>query len=215
MSFDPCHARRDIWRGVPKSATKSTISTGFPQLDQCLPGGGWPLGTLTEILIEDTNNPPLWLIMPALAALSRKQHWQAWIAPPSIPYAPALATAGIDLSKVLLIHPRLRNDALWAVEQTLRSSACNAVLFWLLQQNGTALRRLQLAAERGHSWGLCFRSYHSAQHHTMASLRLLLHLNRDGTKINILKCRGGKPLADLQLARTNLPGTENKIQDII
>jgi hypothetical protein len=183
------------------SVNRPTVSTGFLQLDQYLPGGGWPLGTLTEILIENTTVPPLWLIAPALATLSREQHWQAWIAPPSIPYAPALAAAGIDLSKVLLIHPRLRNDTLWAVEQTLRSGACSAVLFWPWQQNSTVLRRLQLAAERGRSWGLCFRSCHSIKHHSMAALRLLFRVNRDGAEISVLKCHGNKPLMGLQLDR--------------
>ena len=45
--------RADIWRGGrPASPAPAAIPTGFPALDAALPGGGWPLGALTEVLEE-------------------------------------------------------------------------------------------------------------------------------------------------------------------
>ena len=193
--------RKDIWRGTSGFTNTLSLPTGYPQLDQCLPGGGWPLGALTEILVENTAEPPLWLITPALVALDHEQRWQAWVAPNGIPYAPALANAGINLSKMLLIHPPARNDLLWTIEQSLGSNICSAVLSWPQRLRGTASRRLQLAAERGRSWGLCFYSCSHAQYQTMAALRLLFRPNRRGAEVTILKCRGGKPMKNLQLIR--------------
>jgi hypothetical protein len=205
VSFDPSQIRKDIWRGTSDFTNTLSLPTGYPQLDQYLPGGGWPLGELTEILVENTTETPLWLIAPALVALNHEQRWQAWVAPTDIPYAPALASAGINLSKMLLIHPTTYNDLLWTIEQSLGSKICSAVLSWPQRLHGIASRRLQLAAKRGRSWGLCFCPYNHAQYQTMAALRLLFRPNRRGAEITILKCRGGRPIKNLQLIREVSP----------
>jgi hypothetical protein len=42
-----------IWRGDRLAqAGADVLPTGFAELDEQLPGGGWPRGALTEILIE-------------------------------------------------------------------------------------------------------------------------------------------------------------------
>ena len=59
-----------------------------------------------ELLLPCAGIGELRLLMPALRALSNTQNrWLAWINPPFIPYAPALQAAGIESSKILLIHP--------------------------------------------------------------------------------------------------------------
>jgi cell division inhibitor SulA/protein ImuA len=102
------------------------------------------------------------LVIPALAQLSLENRWIAWVAPPFVPYAPTLAAAGVDLSRVLVIHPRGSADSICAVEQALRSGNCGAVLGWLAGTKGvapkSALQRLRLAAEQGHSRGILFRT---------------------------------------------------------
>jgi hypothetical protein len=61
-------------------------------------------GMLTEIAVERWGSGELALFMPLLARLSRpggeRQGWIAWISPPFLPYAPALAAAGVDLARV-------------------------------------------------------------------------------------------------------------------
>jgi len=140
VNLDLFEQRADIWRGrgaFPQA--NPGIPTGFTDLDAVLPGGGWPKGALTEILSEpgsafvreSRGNGALWLTMPALAQLSQQPRWLTWIAPPHIPYAPALTNMGVDLAKVLLVHPKTPADTLWALEQALRSGTCSAVLVWL------------------------------------------------------------------------------------
>lgn len=180
-----------IWRGdrcTPLS--EDTIATGFPALDAALPGGGWPRGVLTEILPEQEGIGELRLLMPALARLADEAGRQAWIAPPHIPYAPALAAAGVQLDQMLVVNPHSPGDAWWAAEQALRSGACGAVLAWLSSPDERRLRRLQLAAEEGRGWGVLFRPGRAAQERSPAALRLRLEAASNGLAVHILKRRG-------------------------
>ncbi len=186
-----------IWQADRGGAVpQEALPTGFAELDQALPAGGWPLGALTEILSQGMGAGELRLIMPALARLSREGRWIAWIAPPHIPYAPALAAWGVDLSRLLLVRTRFENDALWAAEQTLRSGSCGAVLTWPAAVVDRGLRRLQLAAEAGECWGVLFRTARMQQR-SPAAVRLKLEPFSRGALVRILKCRGRGPAAPL------------------
>ncbi len=168
-------ARADVWRGGEAArVTVPSIPTGFPALDALLPGGGWPRGALTEILPEREGIGELSLLAPALARLSRQDLWLAFIAPPHLPYAPALAAAGIDLAQVVMIRPEKSGDILWAMEQALRSGSCSAVLAWPPFLTERAARRLQLAAEAGGGWGVYFSPATLVTAASPAALRLAL-----------------------------------------
>lgn len=148
-----------IWRGKRRVWTGAgCIASGFAELDALLPGGGWPRGALTEILLPQNGIGEMCLLLPALACLNREKKWIALIAPPYIPYAPAWQTSGLDVSRLLWVHPRTSHDHLWAVEQALRAGTCGAVISWpAAAPTFQQLRRLQLAAEAGRSWGVLFR----------------------------------------------------------
>src|SRR5450830_1609947 len=73
--------------------TAPSLPTGFPGLDAELPGGGWPMGKLTEILPAHEGIGELRLLGYALAGLSAAGRRLAWIDPPHRLYAPALAAA--------------------------------------------------------------------------------------------------------------------------
>lgn len=185
--------RTDVWRSAERvPAVRPSVASGSRALDQHL-AGGWPRGAITEILCPD-NSGPLALLLPALASLSRQQRWLVLVAPPHIPYAPALAAHGIDLARLLLLRPEGRRERLWALEQTLRSGACSAVLAWPERLQGAALRRLQLAAEQGDSYGFLFRPETVASEASPAALRLLFKRCGGGVELDILKRRGGWPV---------------------
>ena len=44
-----------VWRGAESGATFATLPSGFRRLDERLPGGGWPLQTLVELLVPGTG----------------------------------------------------------------------------------------------------------------------------------------------------------------
>lgn len=200
-----------VWRGQAQANDTSNwigLTSGYPKLDQCLPGGGWPQHALTEILLEYYGTGELKLLMPALARLSQTSGndrnnnndedvaagWIAWIAPPFEPYPPALRQWGINLSRVLVVRPRQATEALWAAEQALSSGNCAAVLLWSDAFDDTASRRLQLAAEKGQSWAIAFRSLQALAQPSAAALRIRLKVGEQGTDLNVLKSRGGRPV---------------------
>jgi hypothetical protein len=181
-----------IWRGNQRAQTaEAALPTGFAALDELLPGGGWPRGALTELLIGRQGIGELRLLMPALARLSEADGWLAWVAPPYVPYAAALAAAGIDLKRLVVAKPSSEADAWWTAEQALRSGACGALLAWLRAADERRMRRLQLAAETGHTWGVLFRHARAAQERSPAALRLLLEPAANGLAVHVLKRRGG------------------------
>lgn len=192
LSLESVLQHPGIWRGNQRAqAAEIAVQTGFAALDALLPGGGWPRGALTEVLLARQGIGELRLLIPALARLSQDDGWLAWVAPPYVPYAAALAAAGIDLKRVLVTKPSSTEDAWWAAEQALRSGACGALLAWLREADERRMRRLQLAAETGHSWGVLFRHARAAGSRSPAALRLLLEPAAEGLAVHILKRRGG------------------------
>src|SRR6476646_73880 len=161
-----------IWRrGAAARATVDAQPTGLVELDARLPGGGWPRGALSEILIEHDGIGECSLLLPALAALTEAKQRVVFDAPPYIPYPPALAAAGIDLSYVVHIDASAA-DTHWTAEQCLRAGCCGAVLSWMPATDYRQLRRLQLAAETGAAIGFVFRPLAAAKETSPAALRV-------------------------------------------
>jgi hypothetical protein len=208
--------RNDIWRA---SKINQNVIQGIPStyhlLDQHLYGGGWPRGGLTELLLNKLGIGELRLLTPALAKLSQEQNrWLLWVSPPYIPYAPALAKAGINLDKVLVVKTTTLANTLWVIEKALGSKSCSAVLAWpdyqfnypshnakkreesLLKEKH--LRRLQVASKEGQCLGVMFRNYNAAKNSSPAELRIQLQAQpsvseHSRLELKILKRKGGWP----------------------
>jgi hypothetical protein len=179
-----------VWRGSECAQVAPGIATGFAELDAHLPGGGWPTGAITEIYAERAGVGEVKLTVPAAARLTQEGRWVTVIAPPHVPYAPALAAHGVRLERLLLIQPGSAEDNLWASEQALRASCCGAVLLWQEHVHERALRRLQLAAESASTSLILFRSARVAPA-SPAALRLHVSRAEGRTVVRILKRRGG------------------------
>ena len=195
--------RQPVWLGRAPHLTAPAIPTGFQVLDSELPGGGWPSGALTEILGSQQGIGELQLVLPALAALTWAGKRVVWLAPPHLPYAPALAAAGINLSQLVVVRAPGRRDALWAAEQALRAGCCHALLGWFRRAGYDDLRRLAVAAEGSAAWIALFRPREAAAESSPACLRLALEYtdtpDGDALSIRILKRRGLPAAAPLRL----------------
>jgi cell division inhibitor SulA/protein ImuA len=189
-----------VWRGGAPSAFSPAVSTTYSVLDNALPGGGWPTGALTEILSGREGIGELQLVLPALAALSWAGKRVVWLAPPHLPYAPALAAAGLDLAQLAVVRAPGRRDALWAAEQVLRSGRCHALVAWFRRANYDELRRLAVAAEAGAAWAALFRPPETARESSPAALRLVLEPHGEALAVRVLKRRGAPLAAPLVLA---------------
>lgn len=65
------------------------------------------------------------------------------------PHAPGLARAGLDPSRLLLVDACTRSEALWAVEESLKSASLAGVVALVASADLTQSRRLALAAAVG------------------------------------------------------------------
>ncbi len=199
-----------LWRahqlGRPQAA-HGALASGHAGLDAQLPGGGWPAGVLTELLLPHAGVGELRLLAPALAALQARQRSLMWFDPPAAPCAWALGALGIDVRQLVLVHSRggLKGrarqllpaaDILWALEQALKSGHLGAALAWLpARLPADALRRLQLAAQGHEGPVFLLRDAQMRQQPSAAPLRLLLaSAGPDLLRVTLLK-RRGPPLA--------------------
>ena len=184
-----------LWRGGAAGEVPATVPSGFRRLDERLPGGGWPLSTLIELLLPTAGVGEIRLLLPALCQLSQampgEPRWIAWLAPPHLPYAPALVDAGLDPARMLVVRPRAGLDRLWAMEQALRSGACAAVLGWAGEARDPMLRRLKLAAEEGGTLAFLLRPSMHRNEASPAALRLALTAREYGLDVEVLKSRCG------------------------
>lgn len=190
-----------IWRGSTGKKTKTAnkskvISTGYQTLDKQLHDGGWPLETTTEFGLSQSGIGELRLLMPALKELQTRQNELAqaaniiWIAPPFLPFAPALIKQHIDIQQLSIVQTNSMQDTLWATEQALLAECCVAVLSWTGRYNlgVRELRRLQLAAEKSNTWNVLFRHSDCLKQSSSCGLRLHLKSNTySQLEINILK----------------------------
>ncbi|HYM36658.1 MAG TPA: hypothetical protein VET48_14760, partial [Steroidobacteraceae bacterium] len=77
------------------------------------------MGALTECLLDTHGIGELSLWIPTLRNVSNAKRTIAFVAPPFLPYPPALAHHHITLSRVILIEPKNSDDTLWAAEQIM------------------------------------------------------------------------------------------------
>jgi hypothetical protein len=185
-----------VWRGAdaPGALASPAVPTGYAGLDAELPGGGWPAGALVEVLCRAEGIGELQIVLPALAALTSAGQRVAWLAPPYLPYAPALRAAGVSLERLTVIRAPGRRDALWAAEQALRARSFHALLLWLPRAGYPELRRLAVAAQAGPGFVLAFRPPEAVCESSPAVLRLALAAGEGQVALQILK-RRGFPLA--------------------
>ena len=177
-------------RGTP-TAPSDGVASGVEALDAALPWGGFPRGALTELLLAHDGLGEIGLLLPMLAALDPSLPI-VFVSPPYLPYAPALAAAGLAPERVMEVRTPPER-ALWAAEQCLRAGCCGAVLAWHDGGDDRALRRLQVAAETGRSIGLLFRPLKHLANASPAALRLALDTGGNDAvrpRLRVVKCRG-------------------------
>jgi len=211
-ALDALHA--DVWRAHALALTpQRTVATGDALLDLHLPGGGWPVGALTELLQAPGVHNEWRLLAPALARSGSGP--LVLVAPPHLPFAPALAAQGVAAQRLLWFklpptlvpasaakgaalgnsHPSNSSAAaLWATEQALRCAPVEAVLAWLPRARSEQLRRLHLAAAEHHKLLFVMRSDQARLDASPAVLRLQLSAAADSTLCVELLKRRGPPL---------------------
>ena len=220
VAFDLSSAVPGVWHADALGAgLQSAQPTGFALLDAQLPGGGWPVGALSEVLQPMAGLHEWQLVLPALAqATARRVGAVVVVAPPCEPFGPALKAQGLSAERLCLVRADNAKAALWAAEQALRCRDVLGVMAWLPQAQPAALRRLQLAAAQQQQLLWVFRPDSSAPQASPALLRLQvqgLALPGDaaaspGMQVQILKRRGPPLVQGL-----DLPGCHPRLAQVL
>ena len=196
---DPEALHPSLWRASQLARARTRcVDTGFPTLSPQLPGGGWPMGTMVDLLLQQNGIGEMRLLAPALRTVA--EHRVVLLQPPHAPQAIALAALGLSPSSVIWLRAERTGDMMWAAEQVLRSGSCGALLFWPDQVgSGSAryrpvradnLRRLHLAAQAGETLFFMMRPLAAAADSSPAPLRLSLTPARGGISVGFVKRQG-------------------------
>jgi protein ImuA len=191
-----------LWRAsqLARGHTRC-VDTGHAALSAQLPGGGWPVGTLIDLLLQQPGIGEMRLLRPALASVAGRRI--VLLQPPHPPQALALAALGVAPSQVIWLRTSRTADALWAAEQVLRSGSCGALLCWQSHVRSESLRRLHLAAQGGETLFFMMRPLAASQDASPAPLRLALRPVQGGVDIDFVKRRGPQRDAPLFLPLTS------------
>jgi protein ImuA len=156
-------------------APGATLASGYPALDAVLPGAGWPLDALSELLQPPGLHAEWRLLLPALVRLQQASPGAlVLVGPPHVPFGPALQAQGLAVQRLLWLQVSEPQARLWATEQALRCAGVLAVLAWLPQVRAEQLRRLQLAAQTHGKPLFALRPAQAQAESSPAVLRLLL-----------------------------------------
>lgn len=198
-----------LWRASQMARAPGLYAhTGYPDISAQLPGGGWPLGNLIEVMTPRAGIGELQLFRPALCGSARTclssvstglvhscaqpddQRPIVLIQPPYVPQVCAWAQWGVNPARLLWLSPQKSADALWATEHILNSGAFAAIVLWQHALRDSALRRLQLSAQKGDTLFVLVRGLAAARQSSPAPLRLALHPAPAGLYVHIVKRRG-------------------------
>ena len=214
--------RPDTWQGrdghgnsrvilTTKSANtdwhnRQSVPTGFESLDKELQLRGWPTHGAVEVLSDHDGSECMGLFLPTMQKLAGEKRWLAFINAPHTPYAPLLRAHNIPTEQVLMVHPKHRDETLWATEQAVRSTTCSTVFAWLGSTHFryAEIRKLQLAAASTDTLLFLFRSSDALSDSTPVSLRLHINANRE---VTVVKQRGGKCDVDIRLPENPILAT--------
>lgn len=235
---DPSSLHPALWRaqaGGPagRAGRDATVPSGFAALDAELPGGGWPVRVLTELLLPQPGLGEIRLLAPLLASLARNGRCTMFFNPPATLNAPALIELGCPPGACIVVQakpvvppPHRLSPAPgrasgraagaelgWAIEQALRSGQLGAVLAWPGRVlRAEALRRLQLAAQAHEGPAFLLRETAAAQQPSPAPLRLAVQVaGPDELALRMLKRRG--PVLDRPLTVALAPALSERARE--
>lgn len=181
----------DVWCADQLAqAPLRTLPTGHAALDAQLPGGGWPLGAMVEVLQSFPAQHVWQLLLPGLAQAAQEGAGPVVLVDaPCIPFGPSLHALGFPQERLLCVRADASAAALWAAEQALRCADVAAVLAWLPQVRGTDLRRLHMAAQQQGRLLFVFRALRAQHDASPAPLRLSVE-GVDVLRVRVRKRRG-------------------------
>ncbi|WP_289029747.1 translesion DNA synthesis-associated protein ImuA [uncultured Paraglaciecola sp.] len=170
--------------------TQNELHTGYQELDNALQGG------FPEHGVIDIRSPlgigELRLLLPSILLRQQQNTTEltTLIAPPMDINAEMWAEFGLSIERIMLIRPNSERDVLWSAEQSLKSGCCHSVVIWHSSLSVAQIKRLQLAAEKGHCLLFIIREPKQEQISLPVSLGLQLSPDKAGVNARVTKRKG-------------------------
>lgn len=153
---------------------KGRIPIDLPGLADLFPHRQLFPGSIVEWFTEGFGTEATNLSLRIGWAACRDNRFLVMVDPLLEIYPPALFQLGIDLRRVVFVHPPTKSDTLWSITQTLRCSAVGAVWSYLESLNPINYRRCQLASEYGGTLGVFVRPLKARKEPSWADVQLLI-----------------------------------------
>lgn len=184
----PCQPRPSVAASFSSTVAPGVWTLGEAAFDACLPGGRLDPAGLIELKPRSHGDWPVVLTFAACLAMRRQlaagvsrkaaapilwcatSHCRAehgWL------YGPGLVGLGLSPESLVLVEAAREADALWALEEGVRSKALSLAIGLLKEVGLTPSRRLGLAASAGETPALLL-TLPSSPPAPSASLRLRL-----------------------------------------
>ncbi|RMF36806.1 MAG: hypothetical protein D6753_18790 [Planctomycetota bacterium] len=194
------------------------VSSGCPAMDRLLASHGYEPGSVVEYLRSGRACGATYFALAAAASAQAARdgylvivdRWRRL-------YPPQLLAHKIDLQRTIWVYPDSDRDAVWALDQALRTAAVSAVVAEVDGLDSRAARRLQLAAETGGGLGLLVRPAEVRRHPSWSEVQWLIrpdptargavgmHRGRR-LRAHLLRNRGGRSGAVATLQIDGLSG---------
>lgn len=146
-------------------------TTGVSVLDELLEKGGLPAGCLMEWLEPGTGAGVDTLALWGAVRARRPNELLIVIDSRGDFYPPGAVSLGLDLQTTAVIRPDKSAEALWTLEQSLRTPGVGVVVCPWPRLSSRTFRRLQLAAETGGSLGILLRPARARAEPSFAEVR--------------------------------------------
>lgn len=195
-----------VWRGAELGSAKTpVVASGWRSLDDALPGRGWPLRGITEVLSAQPATSEWRLLSPALKSIVAADQETVVVGPPRHPCMAGLRHDGVDERRLTWIKAERPAERLWATEQLIRSAAAGAVLAWLPHVRADQIRRLQVLAQGTDALVFLFRSELARREPSAAPLRVSVAVDPDWALVVDVFKRPGAPV-DGPITLPSVPG---------
>jgi protein ImuA len=196
-----------LWQGFKASAADQTKSVGLGRIEKAFPGGVFPRGVIHEFLNFSPEHSAAsdGFIAGLLSVLMGEGAACAWISSSRKVYPASLKAFNADPERIIFMDVESEKDALWIMEEALKTEGLAAVVAEVSTLSLVESRRLQLAVEKSGVTGFILRRDAKALSSTIATARWkitpLPSETEDGLpglgfprwNVELLKVRSGMP----------------------
>jgi len=159
------------------------VSKSRHSVDSVLPYSAWPIGELSEIRARTDNNI-FHLILPLLSKLNQENRWITLISPPADIDTKLFAYHGIDVSRVLLIHPKGTVDDTVTMNKALKNGTSGIVILWTENLPMRFVAQWRKSVKQGNCRGIIVN--HDVAEHYSPSIALALDVQSSDKAITII-----------------------------